>query len=238
MSVHRLLLRGMFAGLLAGLAAFILGKIIGEPQIDHAIAFETAQILAKGEAPEPELVSRAVQASLGLLTAMIVYGAALGGLFALTFAVCFGRYGAVSIRSFSALLAALCFVVVFAIPFLKYPANPPAVGDEATIGIRTALYFSMIAVSGVALVASLSFARLVRPRLGRWNAGAAAVVVFLVLVAVAATCLPAVDEVPGGFPAATLWRFRLASLGLQALLWAVIGSLFGILTQRAVDARG
>ncbi|MGO9135375.1 MAG: hypothetical protein ACLP8A_15190 [Methylovirgula sp.] len=32
-----------------------------------------------------------------------------------------------------------------------------------------------------------------------------------------------------------LWRFRLAALGLQLVLWTAIGLLFGVLTERSFD---
>jgi predicted cobalt transporter CbtA len=44
--------------------------------------------------------------------------------------------------------------------------------------------------------------------------------------------LPAVDEVPAGFPVTLMWRFRVASLGIQAVMWATLGILFGWLTER------
>ena len=44
--------------------------------------------------------------------------------------------------------------------------------------------------------------------------------------------LPGVNEVPAGFPAAVLWRFRVASLGIQVVLWTTLGLVFGALTER------
>ena len=49
--------------------------------------------------------------------------------------------------------------------------------------------------------------------------------------------LPAINEVPDGFPAVLLWRFRMASLGMQAVMWATIGLLFGALTERAMESK-
>jgi Probable cobalt transporter subunit (CbtA) len=157
------LLRGMLIGIIAGLLCFSFLKIVGEPQVDRAIAFETqldeakAQaaapaLIAKGlpapkEEPEPELVSRRVQASIGLFTGVMVYNVAFGGLFALAFALAYGRMGDFGPRTTAALLAAVGLIAVYIVPNLKYPANPPSVGDPATIGTRTALYFSMIAIS-------------------------------------------------------------------------------------------
>ncbi len=77
--VGTLLLRGMLVGFIAGLLAFGFAKFVGEPQVDRAIAFEARMDAAKGEAPEPELVSRGVQSSWGLLTGAVVYGTAAGG---------------------------------------------------------------------------------------------------------------------------------------------------------------
>jgi hypothetical protein len=59
--VRTLLIRGMLAGVLAGLLASGFAWIFGEPQVDLAIGFEQHMHAMAGEAPEPELVSRAVQ---------------------------------------------------------------------------------------------------------------------------------------------------------------------------------
>src|SRR5215472_14518922 len=110
--VGALLVRGMLVGLVAGLLAFGLAKIVGEPQVDKAIAFETQMDKAKGEAPEPELVSRAVQSTIGLLTGVVVYGTAFGGLFALVFAYASGRMGQLGPRELAALLALAGFIAI------------------------------------------------------------------------------------------------------------------------------
>lgn len=234
MSIHHLIIRGMLVGIVAGLLAFGFAKIFGEPQVDRAIAFESAEAKAKGEAPDEELVSRQVQASIGLLTGVVVYGSALGGLFAIAFAFCYGRFTKLSVKSSAALIALLGFVAIYVVPYLKYPANPPSVGEPATIGMRTGLYFSMIAISLIAMLAAVSLKRLSEKRLGRWNATVAGGIAFLVLIGIAQLALPSINEVPAEFPASTLWQFRVASLGIQAVLWTVIGLLFGELTDRSV----
>lgn len=247
MTVGQLLLRGMLVGVVAGLLAFGFARLFGEPSVGRAIAFETAQHEAETAAArqhglpapddDPEIFSRETQSGIGLLTAVVVYGAALGGLFALAFAGCYGRVGLMSPRACAALLALFGFVALYLVPDLKYPANPPSVGEPGTIAARTGLYFSTIAVSLAASLASLSLARLLAGRLGRWNAGIAAGFLFVLMVGAAFAALPAINEVPEAFPAAVLWQFRLASLGIQAVLWAAVGLLFGALTERSA-ARG
>src|SRR6201999_1642221 len=139
-----LLVRGMLVGLLAGLLAFAFARWVGEPEVERAIAYETRIDQARGEAPEPEMVSRGVQKSVGLLAGVVVYGTAIGGLFGLVFAFAYGRMGITHPRTPSAILAAMGFVAVVLIPTLKYPANPPSVGSPETIGVRTAAFFLMI----------------------------------------------------------------------------------------------
>ncbi|WP_017126429.1 CbtA family protein, partial [Pseudomonas gingeri] len=134
----------MLVGLVAGLLAFGFAKVFGEPQVDKAIAFEEKMDAMKGEAPEPELVSRETQSSIGLLTGVLVYSASMGGLFALVFAYSLGRVGRMGPRGLSALLALAAFVAVIFVPELKYPANPPSVGDPDTIKQRTKLFFLML----------------------------------------------------------------------------------------------
>ena len=68
----------MVVGIVAGVLAFGFAKVFGEPQVERAIAFEDQMDRAKGEAPGPKLVSRAVQSGVGLLTGVVVYGTALG----------------------------------------------------------------------------------------------------------------------------------------------------------------
>lgn len=242
--VRTLLIRGMLVGILAGLLSFGFLKVYGEPQVDRAIAFETQMDEAKAAAErakgmnveeEPELVSRGVQAGLGLFTAVMVYSAAFGGLFALVFAFAYGRMpGTFTPRGTALLLAALGFVALYIVPNLKYPANPPSVGNPATIGLRTALYFGMIAISIAAMACAVSLKRLLASRHGDWNATLMAAAFYLVLVVLAALVLPAVNEVPAGFPAVVLWNFRMASLGAQVIMWTTLALAFGAAAQSAI----
>ena len=87
--MRMLLVRGMFSGLIAGLLALVFARVFGEPSIGSAIGFESALQAAQGATPEPELVSRTAQSTIGLATAVLVYAVAFGGLFALAFAIAY-----------------------------------------------------------------------------------------------------------------------------------------------------
>jgi hypothetical protein len=227
-----LLVRGMLVGVFAGLLAFAFAWIFGEPQVDLAIAFETHMQQLAHDAPEPELVSRGVQSTFGLLTATVVYGTALGGVFSLAFAYAHGRIGAQSARTTALLLAAAGLLVLIVVPQLKYPPNPPSIGDPSTISARTALYFGMIALSVSGAVAALTISRRLVPRLGQWNATLAGFALYIAIVATVMLTLAPVNEVPAAFSATTLWKFRLASLGVNTVVWMTIGLAFGALTER------
>jgi predicted cobalt transporter CbtA len=242
--VRTLLIRGMLVGLVAGLLVFGFGKLVGEPQVDRAITFETAMDEAKAKADmakgmpmpadKPELVSREVQASFGLFTGVVVYSTAFGGLFALVFAFAYGRVGNLSPRTVSALLAAGGIVALYIVPNLKYPANPPSVGEPDTIAMRTGFYFLMMLISIAGMVAAIMVRKHLVPLYGGWAASLIGGAGYLVVVVAGAFVLPAINEVPEAFPAVLLWRFRMASLGMQAIMWTTIGLVFGWLTERAM----
>ena len=239
-----LLIQGMIAGLVAGLLVFAAARVFGEPPVDRAIAFESAMNEARasaeaaaGHAPEivePELVSRANQAGLGLFTGTMVYSVAFGGIFALLFAFTYGRMGPPDARLVSLLLATGGILAVFLVPNLKYPSNPPAVGLPETLVVRTELYFTMMACSIGALVAAVVIRQRLAPGHGSWTATLTAAGFYAAFVAVVMLLLPAVQEGPGGFDAVVLWQFRLATIAMQMVMWTTLGLVFGALAERAI----
>jgi predicted cobalt transporter CbtA len=248
--VRALVFRGAGVGVLAGLVAFLFARIFAEPLIQAAIDYEggraeaeAALAAAAGQPPsgeEPELFSRAVQGNLGIGIGMVAFGLAIGLFFAVAFCMAYGRTGNVRPRQLSLLVGLFGFLAIFAVPFVKYPANPPAVGNPDTIGQRTAWYFCMLAVSVVAAIIALVVTRRLAPRFGSWSSGLTAAGGYLVVVGLTARLLPVVDEVPATFPADLLWQFRIASLTVQATLWAVIGltlaTMIGSVVRRSAGA--
>ncbi len=246
-----LLVRGMLAGLIAGVLAFGFAYAFGEPSVNTAIGLEESgdhtHSHDAGAAPagehEEELVPRDIQSTVGLLTGVVVYGVAIGGLLSLAFAFAQGRLSSLRPRVTALLLTGGAFAVVFLIPFLKYPANPPAVGQPGTIGSRTELYFGFVAVSLLVGIFATVFGRKLADRFGAWNGFLLAAAGYFVVLGVVAWLMPVVDEVPADFPASTLWSFRTASVGTQAVLWLALGLAFGAfaekaLTKKAVAAAG
>lgn len=233
-SVRALLVRGMLAGSWPSVLALAVAYFLGESRVDAAIALEEAHSHEHGG---EELVSRTMQATGGLATGVLVFGVAAGGIAALVFCYALGRIGAFGPRATAALVAGAALLTVYVVPFLKYPANPPAVGNPDTIGKRTGLFFLMVALSVLLAVAAVITGRRLAQRLGHWNATIAAAGGYVVLIGLAYAFLPSFNEVGADFPATLLWEFRLSTLAVQATLWTAFGLVFGVLTERLLLPR-
>ncbi|WP_371801281.1 CbtA family protein [Streptomyces sp. NBC_01732] len=234
-SVRALLVRGMLAGLAAGALALLVAYFLGESRVDAAIALEEAH--SHHHDGGEELVSRTVQSTAGLATGVLVFGVAIGGIAALVFCYALGRIGRFGPRATAALIAGVALLTVYVVPFLKYPANPPAVGNPDTIGPRTALFFLMVALSVLLAVAAVILGKRLAPRLGNWNATITASAGYVLVIGLAYAFLPSYNEVGKDFPASLLWEFRLSTLAVQATLWVTFGLLFGHLTDRLLVPR-
>ncbi|WP_424186079.1 CbtA family protein [Actinokineospora sp. G85] len=239
-AVRSLLVWGLLAGLVGGVLAFGFASAFGEPSVAAAISLEEAgseghsHDTGHSHGEEAEVVPRSFQATGGLAVGTLAYGVGLGGLFGLATAFAYGRIGSASPRGTVAAVLGIGYPAVVLVPFLTYPANPPAVGSGDTIGERTGLFFGMLGISLALAVAAVVVARKLVGRLGGWTATLVAGVGYLVLVTVVAKLLPTVQEVPVGFPGALLWEFRIASLGTSAVLWGGIAIAFATLVQRGL----
>src|SRR5690349_20882191 len=139
------------AGLFAGLIASVLLTFTAEPVIDRAIALEEAHHASgPNAAVEPEIVSRTTQKGAGRFAAYGLAGAGYGVLFGIAFLTLRRRRPASAFRP--ALLAGGLLAGAFTVtPFLKYPPNPPGVGDPATLSERQWKYLALIFLSLVIL---------------------------------------------------------------------------------------
>jgi hypothetical protein len=235
MTPRNFLVRGLLAGFIASLFSFGVAYTVGEPQVDAAIAAEESGAVAAHDADGHDHehshshsdeggteVSRDTQSTFGLATGILAVGTALGGVIGLASAFAVGRVGRLRPSQSTALVALVGYVAFSLVPFLKYPATPPAVGDGDTIGERTAYYFTVQGIAILAAVVAVVVASRLLDRIGTYRTLLATVGGFLFVVVVTAVAMPTVDEL-GAFPADTLWSFRLASLLTNATLWAGIG---------------
>jgi hypothetical protein len=250
----RLILRGILAGAVGGVLAFVFARIFAEPLIEKAINYESGRDAAQTaldkaaglptEPADPDIFSRTIQANLGIGVGMILFGAAMGVLFAVAYAICLGRVGNLRPRTLALLVAGGGFLGFYLLPFVKYPANPPSIGHGETIRERGGVYLVMVFASIALLVLAVWLGQKLKPRFGNWNASLLAGAAFVVAIGILIAVLPAVRETPQpltdpngtivypGFPADTLFGFRFYSVAAQLILWATIGLVFAPLAER------
>ncbi|SHN24728.1 CbtA family protein [Actinacidiphila paucisporea] len=269
----KLILRGILAGAVAGLLAFLFARVFAEPQIGRAIDYENGRDAAQAaldkaaglpaEAADPDLFSRTIQADVGIGVGMIVFGMAMGALFAVAYTVCLGRVGGLRARGLALAVAGGGFLGMYLVPFLKYPANPPAIGHEDTIRARSGLYLLMVVCSVAFLVGAAWLGRRLQPRLGNWNATLLAAGAFVLAIGAVMLILPPLGHLASnkqhfgdhptetplpltdahgrivypGFPADVLFSFRLYSVAAQLLLWSAIGLVFAPMAERLLRPR-
>jgi hypothetical protein len=266
----RIIARGLLAGALAGLLAFLFARVFAETSIDKAIAYESGRDAAQAalnqaaglaaDADGPDIFSRTVQANLGIGVGMIGFGAAMGALFSVAYLLCLGRVGRIQPKPLALLVAGAGFAGFYGVPFLKYPANPPAIGHPDTVRARGLLYLAMVACSLAFLFAAVWTGRRLAARFGNWNATLIAALGYAAAIGVVMAVLPSIGELPAnvrafghhatetplpltdakgtivypGFPADVLFSFRLSSLAAQALLWSTLGLAFGPMAERVL----
>jgi hypothetical protein len=268
---RRFILRGLLVGAIGGILAFVFARIFAEPQIQAAIGYESGREAAQAvldraaglpaEVADHELFSRTIQANVGIGAGIILFGAAMGGLYAVAYILACGRTGNVGPRSLALLVALGGFLGFYLIPFLKYPANPPSVGHQGTIRERSGLYLLMVLVSIAFLVLAVWLGQRLQARFGTWNATLLAGLVCAVALGVVMVVLPSLGHLHAnvsaygrhatetplplrnaqgqivypGFPADLLFKFRLYSVGAQAIMWAAMGLCFAPLAERLLS---
>ena len=135
-----------------GLAGFVHGTInftIVEPYLDQAIGIENQSLFASGEAEDTlefwaEYESYRIWQKNGQVLAGVILGLAMGSLFGIIFALSRNSLPGNNVIIKSIILSGIMWLSLYFLPFLKYPANPPTVGDSETIFLRTILYLSFI----------------------------------------------------------------------------------------------
>jgi hypothetical protein len=143
----------LLAGCAAGTIHGLVNLAIVEPYLDTAIGIENKHLFESGkenDTPEfwAEYYSYRAWQKGGQVLAGAILGTSIGALFGIVFAYSRNVLPGGHIKK-SLILAAIMWVTLYIIPFTKYPANPPTVGDPETIILRQALYLVFIAISGL-----------------------------------------------------------------------------------------
>jgi hypothetical protein len=216
----RVILRGALAGAIAGVLGFVFEHIFAEPVITKSIDYEygrdailTALSHAAGRpfsVSDPEIFTRATQSTIGAATGIIGFSVAMGALVAVVYLVLHGRF-AVRPRNLAWAIAGFGFLGVYLLPFVKYPANPPAIGHQATIHTRGQLYLVMVLGSLIMLGLAVLLGRKLAPRFGAVGATVMAGVAFLIAYSILIGVLPSLGDLHANLAQASQFGYARAA---------------------------
>jgi predicted cobalt transporter CbtA len=221
----------LISGALAGLIWGSANLFLVEPYLDEAIGIENQNLFTSGEADDTlefwiEYEGYRSWQKSGQMLAGIILGTSIGALFGIVFA--FSRNslpGNENIKK-ALVLAGIMWVTIYFIPFLKYPANPPTVGETETVVLRSILYLSFIAISGFGAV---GFYKLSKKFTGKKKF--VSLVGYVCFILVVFVLLP---ENPDNIsaPLDLVNGFRIMSIFAVSTYWIAIGLILGILWNR------
>jgi predicted cobalt transporter CbtA len=216
----------LISGAIAGTILGLINQLLVEPYIDQAIEIEVQNTVASGEPVDlDELVQYRLWQKGGEIVAGTILGTSISALFGIVYVYSRDSLPGSNNKKKGLILAGIMFFVIFLIPALKYPANPPAVGDPETIEYRESLYIGMLVISGFT---ALGVAILYRS-LGQNRKESRKIIVpaiYAVIVAFAFAVLPNnPDEV--AISADLLMNFRIVTTITMGIFWGALGILLG-----------
>lgn len=200
-----------------------------EPFIEQAIALEVQAAQAEGEVIDPvELQAYRDWQIGGSVAAGAILGLSYGALFGIIYAYARKGLPGKSEVAKAITLAGIMWFVLYLVVAVKYPANPPAVGDPATIYFRQALYTAMIAISGFAALGSAIVYKKMGPKSPR---KAVAPAIYAAVAIAAFVALPANPD-PATAPESLVNSFRMASAATMTLFWVALGAILGVMWEK------
>ena len=214
----------LVAGAIAGTILGLVNQAVVEPYIDSAINIENQNAIDSGELFNPtEYAAYRVWQKSGGIAAGMVLGMSMGALFGVVFAYARTSLPGSNNKKKALVLAGIMGFVLFVVPALKYPANPPAVGDPETIYYRQTLYVAFLAISGLsALGLALVLRKLATNRSNRIVIPG----IYAAVIATAFLVMPPNPD-PTTAPMDLVTYFRIASALTMVMFWGLMGLVFG-----------
>jgi predicted cobalt transporter CbtA len=214
----------LLSGALAGAILGIINQVIVEPFIDRAIDIENQNAMTAGELFNPnEYAAYRIWQRGGEIAAGTVLGLSIGALFGIVFAYSRDSLPGSTNKKKALILAGVMWLVLFMIPALKYPANPPAVGDHETISYRQSIYLAFLAISGFG---ALGLAYLYRKMGAMHSKNIIVPAAYAAITAAAFVAMPSnPDQITA--PMDLVVSFRIASAFTMSVFWGLLGIILG-----------
>ncbi|WP_458719663.1 CbtA family protein [Candidatus Nitrosocosmicus sp. R] len=216
----------ILSGVIAGVILAGVNYFVAEPFIDQAIGIEVDNSIASGEVVDfDELSTYRVWQKEGTFAAGAFLGLTYGAILGIVYVISRKYLPSSDDRKKALILAAIMCLSLYIVPFIKYPTNPPAVGDPETIGLRDSLYTSYQLASGlIALGASILIYKLRKISYIKYVIP----IIYLGLVAFIYAVFPAnPDEITA--PMDLVNAFRAVTFGTMVMFYLVLGAIFGIM---------
>src|ERR671912_1214576 len=214
----------LLAGAIAGTILGVVNQLAVEPYIEHAIELEMQNTAQSGQVINPaEFAAYRFWQKGGEIAAGTILGLSIGSLYGIVFAYTRGMVPGSNNKKKALIVAGIMWFVLFLMPALKYPANPPAVGNPETIYYRQSLYIAFLAISGFS---ALGLAFLYR-KVTSLNTNKA-----IIPSAYAAIIAGAYLEMPANpdsinAPIDLVIGFRITSTITISMFWGLLGIIFG-----------
>ncbi len=219
----------LLAGVISGLAYGGINLFAVEPFIDKAVGIETQNRINQGENVDiNELASYRLWQKSGEVAAGMVLGVSFASLYAIVYGYTRKSLPGSSDAKRSLFLASIVWLTIFMVPFIKYPGNPPAVGDPETIYYRQALYIAFIAISGLG---ALGFAFLYRKMPSSSARKLIVPALYAAYIAGFYFAMPPNPD-PIRIPMELVTSFRIVSAATATIFWIILGVVFGALWTR------
>lgn len=221
----------LFSGAFAGMIHGSVNMVVVEPYLDEAIGIENQNMFESGEAEDTlefwiEYEGYRQWQKGGQILAGVILGTSIGALFGIVYVLSRNSLPGSNDIKKALVLSGLMWLVIYLIPFLKYPANPPTVGETETVVLRGILYLSFIAISGFAAVGFYKLSKKLQNK--RKFIALAGYIVFISIVFVAMPDNP--DKITA--PMDLVNGFRLMSVVGVSAYWISLGFILGILWNR------
>jgi predicted cobalt transporter CbtA len=220
----------LISGFAAGIIHGLVNVAVVEPYLDTAIGIETQHLFSEGKAQDTpkfweDFSTYRLWQKEGSVVSGGILGLATGALFGVVFA--YSRSGLPGqnniIKAIG--LAGIMWFTIFFIPFLKYPANPPTIGDPNTIVFRSITYAVFIALSGLG---ALGFSLLYK----RMKKSIKLVILgYVIYISVVFVLMPPNPD-PITAPTELVNGFRLTSASTMTMYWIINGIILGFLWER------
>ena len=217
----------LVSGAIAGFVHGTINFALVEPYLDQAIGLENESLFASGEAEDTlefwaEYESYRIWQKSGQVLAGVILGLAMGSLFGIVYALSRNSLPGKNDVTKSVILAGIMWLTIYIIPFLKYPANPPTVGDGETVMLRAILYVSFIALSGIGVVIFYKLSQKLQNN--KKYFGLFGYVIFIIILFLVMPENP--DEVTAPMNLVNEFRF-MSVLGVSSF-WLSVGLILGL----------